>query len=611
MKNNRNLWVILGGIYAAALIAVVNSPLDELLLVPVIFRKMNIPVVAWALIGLYTAVIYYFKRRVKDNSHFLAYSVAFGWSTLQYLLYLGIFKVVFGSPLGKVYILYIAFLFMAVTFLISFWGLYIIRSMKSGSSNPFLKPYFFSVAVFPIWALIYLFYSKLYLVGIMAAFAICLSFIAFRAGFMPRLTGFLRRMHSDKRKFIVFLFVLSFMFRFAFAVNVILKTESAIPKLGYPSGSDDGPTYDTQGKMLAHDFGTLFRNGMITPSSWEPGYGIFLGIVYKLFGHNYFVVGFLQAILGALLVLFCFGIARRVFDYKTAIISSYLIALNQNLIFIFGTLHVEAVYIFLIYLSLWLLIAVVDIKRPWIALFIAGLMLGLAVITRGVILLFPVFILLWMLGKSFRGSKVYSSPYKAFGTFFLGLMVIIITMCYINYLNVGKFILTSKGDAYLHASNTTDYHFNEKVSPGNILFVKRGIDFLKPAELSKQIISHPGFFIKTYFEVVPVRVRNFFLWHPHGYFDPITLYLDSNPFMETMLFYSILMALIGVILILRKPFIDRIFLLSLILYYSLLHSSVGFVETVRYRTPVVPVLIMLVSYAIARGLSKIEGHNRR
>src|SRR3989338_8091663 len=100
MKNNRFLWVILGGIYAASLIVVVNSFLNDLLLVPVIFRKMNVPIAAWSLIGLYITAIYYFKRRSGENSHFLAYSVAFGWLMLQYLLYLRLLKVIFSSPLG-------------------------------------------------------------------------------------------------------------------------------------------------------------------------------------------------------------------------------------------------------------------------------------------------------------------------------------------------------------------------------------------------------------------------------------------------------------------------------------------------------------------------------
>jgi len=614
MKNNSNLWVVLGGIYTIVLIAVVNSPLNDLLLVPVIFRKINIPVAAWSLIGLYIAVIYYFKGRVKDDAHFFAYSIAFGWLTLQYLLYLRIFKAVCNSPLGKGYILYIAFLFMAITFLISIWGLYTIRSMKSGSANPFLKPYFFPATLLPVWALMYLFYNKLYLVGIMAAFAVGLSLIVFRTGFMPRLAGFLKEIHSDKRKFILFIFIISFMFRFAFSVNIILKTEFPSPKggYGYTGASDDGPTYDTHGKLLANDFGTLFRSGIITPSSWEPGYGIFLGIIYKVFGHNYFVVGLFQAILGALLVLLCFDIARRVFDYKTAIISSYLLALNQNLIFIFGALHVEVVYIFLIYLSLWLIIRAVEMRRPWVAIAIAGLTLGLAVITRGVILLFPFFIFLWMIGKSFGGSKIYANPYKSFGVFFSCFMTVIIAMCYINYLNVGKFILTSKGEAYLNASGAADYHYAQGVSsPGNMLFSKRGFDLSKPIELSKEIISHPVSFIKTYCEVVSVRMGYFFFWHPHGFFCPIMLYNCSNPFTETMLFYSILMALIGVIWILCRPTIDRIFLLSFILYYSLLHSTVGFVMTARYRAPVIPVLIMLVSYALALGLSRIEAHKKR
>lgn len=606
--NNKDyfLWIIIASLYSSGLVIITNSFLNELVLVPIIFCKINIPVAAWSLIGFYMAAIYYLKKRAKDNSPFLIYAVLFGLATHQYLLYTRIFETIFNSPLGKGYAGYIILLFLFVTFLISLWGLYIIKNIKIGSSNPFLKIYFSTVVLLPLWSFIYFLYKGFYGMGIITLISIVLSIMVFKKESVRNWIELIKKIHSDKRRIIFVLFIVSFIFRFAFSVNVILKTEFANPPKEYTTASDDGPTYDNHGKLLANDFGVLFKNATVTPSKWEVGYGIFLGLIYKIFGHNYFIVGFFQAILGSMVTLLCFSITNRFFDYKTAVISSCLIALNQPLIFIFGTLHVEAVYIFLVYFSLWMLITAYEnnIKYPNIIYFISGLILGLGVIVRGVILLFPIIILIWMIGKSLIKKESLLKAYRAFGLFSAGMLIILISMCYINYLNVGRLILTGKAFGYITDSTQIAPHFDEKISPGNTIFIKRGFDYSKPVELFKHIASHPLYFLQTYLEIVPTRIKNFFFWQTHGYFDPIKLYLDPNPYLEVLEFYAIIMTIMGVILIFYKLSVDKIFIFSFIFYNSILHSTIGFVETVRYRTPSIPFIIIIMSYGISWILNK-------
>jgi hypothetical protein len=599
-------WIIIAGLYSLGMIIITNSFLNELVLIPIVFRKINIPVAAWSLIGFYSIVIYYFKKKVKDKSHFIINTIIFGWATHQYLLYVRIFDIVFNCPLGKGYIGYIILLFIFITFLISLWGLYIIENIKYDSFNPFLKFYFLPVALLPCQSFIYFLYKGFYGMGIMTLVSIVLSIIVFKNWFVKQWIELIKKIHSDKRRIVFVLFIVSFVVRFVFSVNVILKTEFADPKVEYSTASDDGPTYDNYGKLLANDFGVLFKDGIITPGPFEPGYSIFLSIIYRIFGHNYFIAGFIQAVLGSIVTVVCFNIAYRLFEHKTALISSYLIALNQPLIFIFGTLNVEVIYIFLIFLSLWILIITDEdnIKYPSVVLFISGLIFGLAIIARGVIGLFPIFILIWMVGKSLSKNKKYLKAFKSFSIFSFGIVVIIISMCYINYLNVGRFILTDKGKAYLAASSAIAPHYDEEISPGNTRFIKKGFNFYEPFELLKQISLQPISFLETYLKIVTIRMKNFFFWPSHGNFDPIKLYLDPNPFIESLEFYAVVMFCVGMILIFYSISVDKIFIFSFVFYYSMLHSTIGFVETVRFRTPAIPFIIIIMSYGISWILNK-------
>lgn len=600
------LWIIIAGFYSLGMIIITNSFLNDLVLIPVIFRKINIPIAVWSFIVVYWLVVYYYKIKAKDEFPFSIHIIIFGWVTHLYLLYVRAFDIIFNSPLGKGYSGYIILLFMIITFLMFLLGLYIIKNIKNGALNPFLKIYFSPVVLLPFWPFIYFLYKGFYGMGIITLISIVLSIIVFKKDSARNWIELIKKIHSDKRRISFVLFIVSFIFRFAFSVNVILKTEFANPKVEYPTASDDGPTYDNYGKLLANDFGVLFKDGIITPGPFEPGYSIFLSIIYRIFGHNYFIAGFIQAVLGSIVTVVCFNIAYRLFEHKTALISSYLIALNQPLIFIFGTLNVEVIYIFLIFLSLWILIITDEdnIKYPSVVLFISGLIFGLAIIARGVIGLFPIFILIWMVGKSLSKNKKYLKAFKSFSIFSFGILVIIISMCYINYLNVGRFILTDKGKAYLAASSVIAPHYDEEISPGNTLFIKKGFNFYEPFELLKQISLQPISFLETYLKIVTIRMKNFFFWPSHGNFDPIKLYLDPNPFIESLEFYAVVMFCVGMILIFYSISVDKIFIFSFVFYYSILHSTIGFVETVRFRTPAIPFIIIIMSSGISWILNK-------
>lgn len=145
-----------------------------------------------------------------------------------------------------------------------------------------------------------------------------------------------------------------------------------------------------------------------------PLYPYFLASNLKL-GFSFYSVLFLQAVLGSLVAVMVGITAGRIFGRSAGYISGILSALYAPFIFYDGLLLSEALQIFLIALSLLLLFPKSRKQfRKWNSL-IAGFLIGLAALGRGTILLFPLLIAVFWLGRYFirKEKKFRSYPANA------------------------------------------------------------------------------------------------------------------------------------------------------------------------------------------------------
>ncbi len=135
----------------------------------------------------------------------------------------------------------------------------------------------------------------------------------------------------------------------------------------------------------------------------EPFYPYFLASVYYIFGENYTVVKVIQAVLGALTCVIIFLIAKRLFDTKAAIISALISCFYPAFIKTTELMLTENLYTFLLILVVFFLLKYVQ-DGGYENLAFCGAALGVAALTRSVVVLLPFFIL-FLLGKLFV-SKV-------------------------------------------------------------------------------------------------------------------------------------------------------------------------------------------------------------
>jgi len=142
----------------------------------------------------------------------------------------------------------------------------------------------------------------------------------------------------------------------------------------------------------------------------DPLSPYFFAGLYATFGPGSLGVLLAQAVLDAGTVVLIFAIARRLFDFRCAVVAG-VIALFYPLFFYYDALLLKvALTVFLITLALLLSLEAVGRDRPrlWLA---AGLALGMAALTRGNYLLFIPVLLLWIAfaipgAAALRGRRV-------------------------------------------------------------------------------------------------------------------------------------------------------------------------------------------------------------
>lgn len=120
-----------------------------------------------------------------------------------------------------------------------------------------------------------------------------------------------------------------------------------------------------------------------------PLYPLFMYIIYYLSGAgNIFVVRLVQSVIGALTAVLTFKLTEKVFDRKTAVWAGLLFAIYPAGWGYCDLILSEALYTFFFIAGLYFF---VDVPRGTFQdAFFAGLLLGLATLTRTVLFLFPI-----------------------------------------------------------------------------------------------------------------------------------------------------------------------------------------------------------------------------
>jgi len=394
---------------------------------------------------------------------------------------------------------------------------------------------------------------------------------------------------KNNEKYILFiLFLLGFITRLAFGIILYYQTGDT-----YPIASCDGDTYFRYGLLVSKNFSNIY-NGNVDPSIlYGVGYwGLFIGLIFKVFNNSIIAVIIIQSLIGAFIPLFIYNIARYFFNFNIALLSSIISILQQGLIEASGALYVEALFIPLFLGALYFFINFIkdytnnnnfDIKK----IIFSGLLYSIAYIVRPIIAPLPfVFIIILFFINSF--NLKYKLKFLLY--FSISASPILLLYWIRNYNISHKLILLSG-----------------ELSAGYNAFsplAKIGFDPINhPIESLKFIFSNPWTFINN-LSFIFHRTLEFFFLGNFGNFDPLYLTNPSryntsiSSFIELLSFIFIS---IGIIFLIRNYKKYKMFLL--LITFIILNFYIGptifhFVRNARYRWPITPFTSIIAAIGI-------------
>ncbi|HAW50419.1 TPA: hypothetical protein DCX16_05685 [bacterium] len=354
------------------------------------------------------------------------------------------------------------------------------------------------------------------------------------------------------------------------------------------------------GDMLTyHNYAVQILNGSFPkePYYYNPLYPYFLSFVYSIFGPNPYIVKIVQAIMGVILCLLVYLIARNVFDIKKALISLFLSIVYGLFILYEACLLAETLSTFLITVSLFFLL-----KPSWKRIVFSGIFLGLSALTRANILLFIPFILIWMLIES-NYPKI-----KTITIFCLLCAIVFLTISPAtirNYSVSGKFILISTNGPI------NFWRGNNRYADGQYYVPTLPFQHVHQQMLN-EMISKKG--DRAYLE----DVMEFIKAHPFKYFGLLgkkfLLFWEATEIPNNISYewvkslssvlrlpfiidfgFIVPLGLLGAILSWKRK---KVLLLLLFLFaYS--SATILFLVLSRYRLPVAPIFLVFCGFTIS------------
>lgn len=240
-----------------------------------------------------------------------------------------------------------------------------------------------------------------------------------------------------------------------FAVALILRVAYALLSTGlHPRPYSDSVDYDQIAWNLARGLGFSVGEGPpVYPTSLRPPVVPWLtSLLYRAIGHHFLGAVLLQCAIGALVSVLVVALGSVMFGGAVGRVAGWLAAIHPLLVFYSGYLMTETAFCAALLAALTASVLWVQTPRPGRALG-AGLLWGLATLTRPTAMLVPLVIALWAwrpLGLSVRpGDRVRQLAMLA-----LGVALVVSPWTIRNALVFHRFIpVTASGGRALLDSN--------------------------------------------------------------------------------------------------------------------------------------------------------------
>lgn len=363
------------------------------------------------------------------------------------------------------------------------------------------------------------------------------------------------------------------------------------PHLQNPFNLNPDPDRNGElGENISKGIGYVY-NGETTPAiDRGPVYPYLLAGIFSLSGgFSLHAVQIVQALLFGLTCFVVFQIASTVSGEKTAFITALICALHPLLIWYTARIWIETTNTLLIALGTYSAILLYK-KRTILRALICGCMLGLAILTKSVLLIFPLVLAIVLLWKSRMQSL------GAVAVLLLTVVIVVAPWTYRNYKVSGAFVPVhvSLGLNLIQGDALALHWTSQPLSSLQLWFKgKERMDFLlagtsyTPTDADgdrfltyasfQYNLTHPIFFLKR-------AVLNFFTFW----------YLGESPLKSVFLILmQIPLMILTIVASIRLWKFNELFqpVILVIAYYAILHSMI--IGWARYSVPIVPLCVVL------------------
>ena len=352
-----------------------------------------------------------------------------------------------------------------------------------------------------------------------------------------------------------------------------------------------------------------------------PLYPAFLGAIFKIFGPGLLTPRIIQAVLGSLSCGLLFLIGRHVFGRSVGAIAGLIAAGYWMLIYFDGELLIPSLLVFLDLLLIGLLLRATRV--PGVLVYgLAGIVLGLSAIARPNILLFGPAIVIWLV-VLYRRELRRAVTYVVCVT--VGCLLVVLPTTARNYVFSGDLVLiASQGGVNYYIGNNPESDGWAAVVPGMPFdwtyaeAVERAERAsgreLKPSEVSRYYYHKAWEFIREqpsgYLTLLGLKLSYF--WSRWEISNNKSIYIQTERFTPLVKYLPLgfaalgPVAILGMVLCYRRR-VELFPLWGFALVYMV--SVVLFFCNARYRTPLLPVLILLAVWAVFERVA--AGRRRR
>lgn len=422
----------------------------------------------------------------------------------------------------------------------------------------------------------------------------------------------LKKIVSEKNIVIFILFIAVFL-RFSALALFMYKNGITISENGlsaYPAVDDsqiyyhtainliEGKGYSVTTTEVYRELPAFFKPTGIPDTYYQnfypPGYPVFLSVLYRVFGTSIFVYAIPQIILGSATCYLVYLIAKSAFSSKIGLLACFLLAIYHPLIWWTSYIRAETLFIFLLLLTIVFLIRAVQRGLDLKYIIFSGIALGMSCLCRTVVMYLPVFMVFYFTLLFFKKDK--KRLFLGTAVFLLAFCVTLAPWSYRNHTIFKTYSVTSS-DAW-----ATFYGCNV-MSPDlpffdlyEIKFPDEKTDILVPGGEKAASIA----FVKDR----PLTYAKLCLKRFIAFWSPITKKPSCMKKVLDTIIYIVVFPMAFYGFYKSKWWANTssgfkpapTLLITVILYYTLLHAAVGVDDALIYRYPIIPLVCVFSAY---------------